>query len=174
MGTSFRPYLPDQELLLPLSLNEWLAEGHMAYFISDVVEELDLNAFYARYEGDCRHKSPFDPRMMLKVLIYAHANGVFSFRKIARKLEKDVAFRVLAADNFLKHRILCDFRKQHLSAFREVFVQVIQIVWEAELIRLGTLVIDGTKVKANASKHKAMSYGWAYARGRSSLVERSG
>ena len=159
MGTSFRPYSPDQELLLPASLNEWLAEGHLAYFISDVVEELDLSAFYARYEGDGRRKSPFDPRMMLKVLIYAYANGVFSSRKIARKLEEDVAFRVLAADNFPRHRTLCDFRKQHLGAFREVFVQVIQIAREAELIRLGTLAIDGTKIKANASKHKAMSYG---------------
>ena len=159
MGTSFRPYSPDQELLLPPSLNEWLAEGHLAYFISDVVEELDLSAFYTRYEGDGRRKSPFDPRMMLKVLIYAYATGTFSSRKIARKLEEDVAFRVLAADNFPRHRTLCDFRKQHLSAFREVFVQVIQIAREAELISLGTLVIDGTKVKANASKHKAMSYG---------------
>ena len=149
MGTSFRPYSPDQELLLPASLNEWLAEGHLAYFISDVVEELDLSAFYARYEGDGRRKSPFDPRMMLKVLIYAYANGVFSSRKIARKLEEDVAFRVLAADNFPRHRTLCDFRKQHLGAFREVFVQVIQIAREAELIRLGTLAIDGTKIKAN-------------------------
>ena len=77
MGTSFRPYSPDQELLLPASLNEWLAEGHLAYFISDVVEERDLSAFYARYEGDGRRKSPFDPRMMLKVLIYAYANSVF-------------------------------------------------------------------------------------------------
>ena len=159
MGTSFRPYSPDQELLLPPSLNEWLAEGHLAYFISDVVEELDLSAFYARYEGDGRRKSPFDPRMILKVLIYAYATGTFSSRKIARKLEEGVAFRVLAADNFSKHRILCDFRKQLLNAFREVFVQVIQIAREAELISLGTLVIDGTKVKANASKHKVMGYG---------------
>ena len=159
MGTSFRLYSPVQELLLPPSLNEWLAEGHLAYFISDVVDELGLGSFYARYEGNGRRKSPFDSRMMLKVLIYAYATGTFSSRKIARKLEEDVAFRVLAADNFPRHRTLCDFRKQHLSAFREVFVQVIQIAREAELISLGTLVIDGTKVKANASKHKAMSYG---------------
>ena len=99
MGPTFRPYSPDQELLLPPSLNEWLPEGHLAYFISDVVEELDLSAFYARYEGSGRRNSPFDPRMMLKVLIYAYATGVFSSRKIARKLEEDVALRVLAAGN---------------------------------------------------------------------------
>lgn len=159
MGTTFRPYSPDQELLLPPSLNEWLPEGHLAYFISDVVDELDLSSFYARYEGDGRRKSPFDPRMMLKVLIYAYATGVFSSRKVARKLEEDVAFRVLAAGNFPKHRTLCDFRKQHLSAFKDVFVQVVQIAREAELIKLGTVAIDGTKIRANASKHKAMSYG---------------
>jgi transposase len=96
----FRPYSPDQELLLYPSLNEWLAEGHLVYFISDVVEELDLSAFYACYEGGGRRKSPFDPRMMLK---RCYATGTFSSRKIARKLEEDVAFRVLAANNFPKH-----------------------------------------------------------------------
>lgn len=159
MGTTFRPYSPGQDLLLPPSLNEWLPDGHLAYFVSDVVEELDLNAFYARFEGNGRRNSPFDPRMMLKVLIYAYATGVFSSRKIARKLEEDVAFRVLAAGNFPKHRTVCDFRKQHLAAFKAVFVQVVRIAREAELITLGTLAIDGTKVRASASKHKAMSYG---------------
>ena len=154
MGTTFRPYSPDQELLLPPSLNEWLPEGHLAYFISDVVEELDLSAFYARYEGSGRRNSPFDPRMMLKVLIYAYATGVFSSRKIARKLEEDVALRVLAAGNFPRHRTICDFRKQHLAAFKAVFIQVVRIAQEAELVTLGTLAIDGTKVRANASKHK--------------------
>ncbi len=159
MGTTYRPYSPEQELLLPPSLNDWLPEGHLAYFISDVVDELDLSEFHARYEGDGRRKSPFNPCMMLKVLIYAYAAGVFSSRKIARKLEEDVAFRVLAAGNFPKHRTLCDFRKQHLNTFKQVFIQVVQIAREAELISLGALAIDGTKVKANASKHKAMSYG---------------
>lgn len=159
MGTTFRPYSPDQELLLPPSLNEWLPDGHLAYFVSDVVEELDLSAFYARYEGNGRRNSPFDPRMMLKVLIYAYATGVFSSRKIARKLEEDVAFRVLAAGNFPKHRTICDFRKHHLVAFKAIFIQVVRIAREAELITLGTLAIDGTKIRANASKHKAMSYG---------------
>ncbi len=96
--------------------------------------------------------------MMLKVLIYAYATGVFSSRKIARKLEEDVALRVLAAGNFPRHRTICDFRKQHLEAFKAVFIQVVRIAQEAELVTLGTLAIDGTKVRACASKHKAMSY----------------
>ena len=158
MPTSYRPYTPDQDLLLQPRLQEWLPEGHLSYFISDVIEELDLSAFYKPYEGDGRRKAPFEPRMMLKVLIYGYATGVFSSRKIARKLEEDVAFRVLAANNFPQHRTLCDFRKRHLSDFKAVFVQVIQIAQQAELISLGMVAIDGTKVRANASKHKAMSY----------------
>jgi transposase len=159
MPTTFKPYAPDQELLLPPSLQEWLPDGHLAYFISDVVDELDLSDFYALYEGDGRRKSPFDPRMMLKVLIYAYASGTFSSRKIARKIEEDVAFRVLAAGNFPKHRTLCDFRKRHLAEFRTLFIQVVQVAREAELVTLGTIAVDGTKIRANASKHKAMSYG---------------
>jgi len=158
MPTSFRPYAPDQELLLQPSLREWLPEGHLAYFINDVVEELELGRFYEPYEGDGRRKAPFEPRMMLKVLLYAYATGVFSSRKIASKLEEDVAFRVLAAGNFPQHRTLCDFRKRHLADFKSVFVQVIRIAQQAGLIRLGTVAVDGTKVRANASKHKAMSY----------------
>jgi len=158
MPTCFRPYMPEQDLLLQPSLREWLPEGHLAYFINDVVEELDLSVFYAPYEGDGRRKAPFEPRMMLKVLIYAYASGVFSSRKIAKKLEEDVAFRVLGADNFPQHRTICDFRQRHLADFKALFAQVIRIAREAQLVRLGTVAIDGTKVRANASKHKAMSY----------------
>ena len=158
MPTTFRPYAPDQDLLLQPRLQEWLPEGHLSYFINDVIEELDLGVFYKPYEGDGRRKAPYEPRMMLKVLIYAYATGVFSSRKIAKKLEEDVAFRVLAADNFPQHRTICDFRKRHLSDFKAVFVQVIRIAQQAGLISLGTVAIDGTKVRANASKHKAMSY----------------
>lgn len=159
MPTSFRPYAPDQDLLLPPSLGDWLPEGHLAYFISDVVEELELAAFYAPYEGDGRRKAPYEPSMMLKTLLYAYSTGVFSSRKIAKKLEEDVAFRVLGANNFPQHRTICDFRKRHLEDFKSIFVQVVQIASGAGLVRLGTVAIDGTKVRANASKHKAMSYG---------------
>lgn len=158
MPTSFRPYAPDQDLLLPPSLRDWLPESHLAYFISEVVEELDLAAFYAPYEGDGRRKSPYEPSMMLKTLLYAYTTGVFSSRKIAKKLEEDVAFRVLGANNFPQHRTICDFRKRHLDDFKSIFVQVVQIASGAGLVRLGTVAIDGTKVRANASKHKAMSY----------------
>ena len=159
MPTSYRPYSPDQGLLLPTSLSEWLPEDHLAYFISDAVEALDLEAFYARYEGDGRRRQPFDPRMMVKVLIYGYTSGVFSSRKMARKLTEDVAFRVLSANNFPAHRTIREFRQLHLAEFSALFVQVVQLAREAGLVKLGRLGIDGTKIKANASKHKAMSYG---------------
>jgi transposase len=158
MPTSYRAYSPDQGLLLPTSLSEWLPEDHLAYFISDAVEAMDLEAFYARYEGDGRRRQPFDPRMMVKVLIYGYASGVFSSRKMARKLTEDVAFRVLSANNFPAHRTIREFRQLHLREFSTLFVQVVQLAREAGLISLGRVGIDGTKIKANASKHKAMSY----------------
>lgn len=131
----------------------------MAFFIADTVAALKLEAFYAPYEGDGRRNQPFDPQMMVTVLLYAYATGTFSSRRIARKLEEDVAYRVLAAGNFPAHRTIADFRQQHLAAFEALFVQVVQIAREAGLVQLGALAVEGTKVKANASKHKAMSYG---------------
>jgi transposase len=157
--TSFLPYEPKQDLLLPPSLGEWLPEGHLAYFVSEVIDQMDLRVFYARYEGDGRRNQPYDPAMMVKVLVYGYASGVFSSRKIARKLYEDVAFRMLAVGNFPAHRTLCDFRAQHLAEFSELFVQVLRIARELGLLKLGVIGLDGTKVKANASKHKAMSYG---------------
>ena len=159
MPTTFLPYQPDQSLLLPASLAEWLPEDHLAYFISDAVEAMDLAAFYVRYEGDGRRRQPFEPRMMVKVLLYAYASGVFSSRKIATKLQEDVAFRVLGANNFPAHRTIREFRRLHLAEFSTLFVQVVRLAREAGLIKLGRLGIDGTKLRANASKHKAMSYG---------------
>jgi len=160
MGTSFRRYDPDQTLLLPPSLRDWLPEDHLAHFISDTVDELDLRTFYEIYDGDGRRNQPFEPVMMLKVLIYAYATGTFSSRKIARRLHEDVALRVLAAGNFPRHRTIAEFRCRHLEDFEDVFVQLVRIAKEAGLVSLGTLAIDGSKVKANASKHKAMSYGY--------------
>ena len=158
MPTSYRPYMPDQGLLLPTSLSEWLPEDHLAYFISDAVDALDLEAFHARYEGDGRRRRPFDPRMMVKVLIYGYASGVFSLRKMARKLQEDVAFRMLCANNYPAHRTIREFRQLHLQEFSALFVQVVRLAREAGLVKLGRVGIDGTKIKANASKHKAMSY----------------
>ena len=159
MSTTFRPYHPTQPFLLPPDPREWLAEGHLAYFVSDTVDALNLQVFYAPYEGDGRRKQPYEPAMMLKVLIYSYATGVFSSRGIARKLYEDVAFRVLSAGNFPAHRTISEFRKRHLGDFEWIFVQVLRIAQEVGMVKLGTVAIDGSKVKANASKHKAMSYG---------------
>ena len=159
MPTTFRRYVPEQSLLLPPSPRDWLPEGHLAYFLSDTVDALDLRAFYEPYEGDGRRNSPYDPRMMVKLLLYGYAMGVFSSRKIAKKLHEDVAFRVLAGENFPAHRTLAEFRQRHLSAFHSLFVQVLDVAREAGLLQMGTVAVDGTKVKASASKRKAMSYG---------------
>ena len=159
MPTNYRTYQPEQSYLLPPSLSDWLPEKHLAYFISEVVNELDLSGFYARHEeSDPRGNQPFDPAMMLKILIYGYATGTFSSRRMARKLEEDVAFRVLAAGNFPEHRTICDFRKDNLNEFIELLKQVVQIAKSSGLVKLGRIAIDGTKVKANASRHKAMSY----------------
>ena len=159
MPTTVRRYVPEQSLLLPPSPRDWLAEGHLAYFLSDTVDALDLKAFYEPYEGDGRRNSPYDPRMMVKLLLYGYATGVFSSRKIAKKLQEDVAFRVLAGENFPAHRTIAEFRQRHLLSFQGLFVQVIEVAREAGLLRMGTVAVDGTKVKASASKRKAMSYG---------------
>jgi len=156
---SYLPYEPQQQSLLPQALQDWLPEGHLAYFVSDAIDGLDLSAFYARYEGGGSRNQPFHPAMMVKVLVYAYATGVFSSRKIARKLHEDVAFRVLAADNFPAHRTISDFRAFHLKELGELFAQVVRLAREMGLVKLGTIAVDGTKLKANASRHKAMSYG---------------
>ena len=158
MPTTFRPCAPDQSFLFPPSPRDWLPEGHLAFFIADTVAALDLRTLYAPYDGDGRRNQPFDPQMMVTVLLYAYAIGTSSSRRIARKLEEDVAYRVLAAGNFPAHRTIAEFLQQHLAAFEALFVQVVQIAREAGLVKLGTLAIDGSKVKASASKHKAMSY----------------
>jgi transposase len=159
MPTSYLPYEPDQDLLLPHSLREWLPQDHLAHYISETVETLDLWEFFRRYEEGASRNQPFHPAMMVKVLVYGYATGVFSSRKIARKLHEDVAFRVLAAGNFPKHRTICDFRALHLKELAGLFMQVVQLARECGFVRLGTIAVDGTKLKANTSKHKAMSYG---------------
>ena len=158
MAISYRSYEPQQEMLLPASLQDWLPKGHLAYFISDTVDALDLKAFYARYAGGGARNQPFHPAMMVKVLVYGYATGVFSSRKIERRLHEDLAFRMLGAGNFPKHRTIRDFRALHLKELSDLFVQVVKLAREMGLVKLGTVAIDGTKLKANASRHKAMSY----------------
>ena len=158
MSTSYIPYHPEQQQLLPSAIQDWLPQGHLAYFINDTVARLDLSAFHARYAAGGPRNQPFHPAMMVKVLVYGYATGVFSSRKIAKKLHEDVAFRVLAAENFPAHRTIREFRALHLSEFTELFAQVVRLAREMGLVKLGTIAVDGTKIKANASRNKAMSY----------------
>ena len=156
----FRPYEPDQSLLLPPNMNDWLPEGHPASFIREVVRKLDLSAIYDAYaDGAKGGKPPCDPRMMTGLLLYAYCKGIRSSRKIEEATYESVPFRVLAADQHPDHDTICDFRKRHLAALSDLFVQVLDICREAGLAKLGHVALDGTKVLANASKHKAMSYG---------------
>jgi transposase len=158
MGKSYRPYYPDEELLLPPSLRDWLPENHLAYFVSDVVDNLNLTAMDEVYGNEKRGQPPYDPQMMTKILVYGYCVGVFSSRRIERRLVEDIAFRVLAADNQPNFRTISDFRKIHLKALESLFEQVLKIALEAGAMKVGRVALDGTKVKANAGKHKAMSY----------------
>jgi len=158
MDKTFRTYSLDQRLLLPPDMREWLPDGELALFLSDVVDELDLSAIYRTYEQDRRGQPPYHPAMMVKLLLYGYCTGVPSSRKIERATYLDVAFRVLAADQHPDHDSIAEFRKRHLDALADVFVQVLRLCQRAGLVTLGHVALDGTKIKANASKHKAMGY----------------
>jgi transposase len=158
MAKTFRPYEPDQMLLMPPSLADWVPEDHLARFVREVVDTLDLTAIEETYSEE-RGYPPYHPRMMVAVLLYAYATGTYSSRKIARRLVEDVAMRFLAAGNQPDFRTVSDFRKRHGGALGALFTQVLRLCRRAGLVKLGQVAIDGTRVKANASKHKAMSYG---------------
>jgi len=158
MAKTYRPYLPNQDFLLPPSLRDWLPEDHLVYFVSDLVDELDLSAIMTVYEDEERGFPPYHPVMLTKVLVYAYCVGIFSSRRIQRRLAEDVGFRVLAAGNQPDFRTIADFRKTHLTALTGFFEQVLRLARELGAPRLGRVALDGSKVKANASKHKAMSY----------------
>ncbi len=159
MGKQFRNCDLNQAYLLPPSLQDWLPEGHLARFVADVVETLDLSEIYAAYEErDGRGLAAYDPRMMVRLLMYGYCQGVASSRRIERATYEDVAFRYLAADQHPDHDTIADFRKEHLANLSQLFVQVLRLCRQAGLVKLGHVALDGTKVKANASKHKAMSY----------------
>jgi len=159
MAKAYRAYLPEQDLLLPPSLRDWLPENHLAHFVSDVVDQLDLSAIESTYETEERGQPPYHPQMMTKILLYGYCVGVFSSRQIQKKLVEDVGFRMLAAGNEPDYRTIADFRKLHLSVLQGLFDQMLQIALPAGTMKLGRVMLDGSKVKANASKHKAMSYG---------------
>lgn len=157
--TNFRRYDKDQLLLLPPDMNAWLPEGDLAYFIMDIVDKLSLAAFYNRYDASRGGQPPYNPHMMVNLLLYSYCVGTVSSRKIEAATYDSIAFRVITADQHPDHDTIAEFRKRHLKALAELFVQVLQICQQAGLVKLGHVALDGTKVRANASKNKAMSYG---------------
>jgi transposase len=156
---TFRAYDPDQVLLISPVLSEWVPDGDLAHFVSDLVETgaLDLSAIYASYVGE-RGFPPYDPRLMVKLLLYGYASGVMSSRKLEAATYRDVAVRMLCADQHPDYRSIARFRARHLDALAGLFVQALRLCRKAKLVGLGTLAVDGTKLRANASRHKAMSY----------------
>lgn len=156
---TYRPYSPEQSFLLPPSPREWLPEGHLAYFVLDLLVELDLGEIEKAIQSkDPRGERPYSPRMMTALLLYGYAVGVFSSRKIETATFDDVAFRVLAAGEHPHFTSINEFRARHRMALAKLFDQILKECMSAGLVKLGHVAIDGTKMKANASKHKAMSY----------------
>lgn len=156
---TFKAYTPEQIYLLPPNMADWLPAGHLAQFISDVVDQLDLTLIYEDYErGGDRGQPPYHPAMMMKLLIYGYCMGRPSSRKLERATWDEVAYRVLSADQHPDHDSIAEFRKRHLKVLSGLFLQVLKLCQKAGLVKLGHVALDGTKVKANASKHKAMSY----------------
>lgn len=156
---TYRPYEPFQELILPPNLQDWLPEGHLARFISDVVDHMDLSAIFAVYERGMRGgQPPYHPVMMTKLLVYGYCTGVRSSRAIERATYEMVPFRMLSGDQQPDHDSIADFRKRHIDAFKGLFAQTVRVAREAGLADLAHVAVDGSKIKANASKHKAMSY----------------
>lgn len=159
MSKRFRTCDLNQVFLFPPSLQDWLPEGHLARFIAEVTNELDLSKIMAAYgRKDGRGMAAYHPAMMVRVLLYGYCRGVVSSRKIERAAYEDVAFRYLAADQHPDHDSIASFRQTHLQSLAELFTQALRLCDKAGLVKLGHVAIDGTKLKANASKHKAMSY----------------
>ena len=157
---SYRPWLPDHPMLLPVDVRRWLPSDHLVWFVLELVERLDVSAIEARIQAkDPRGTQPYDPRMMTALLIYAYAVGVFSSRRIERATYEDVAFRVLTANQHPDHDTIATFRRENLDTVRELFVQVLRLAAAMGLVSFGVLGLDGVKILANASKHHAMSYG---------------
>ncbi len=154
----FKNYQPNQLMFVSTCLGDWLPEDHPVHFISEVVDQLDLSSIYNDYR-DYRAQPPYEPRMMVKILVYAIIKGIHSSRKIEKALYEDVAMRILSANQQPDHWTLSEFRRRHLEALGELFVQTVQLAEKAGLVKLNHVAVDGTKIKANASKHRAMSYG---------------
>lgn len=155
---NFRDYEPDQNLLLPPSLADWLPPNHVAYFIRDVLQQMDLSEFYRDYDSSRGGQPAYEPSMMLGMLILGYSSGLYSSRKIQKATYESIPFRVLSANQHPDHDPIASFRRRHLKAFSTLFLKVLQLCQEARLVKLGHIALDGTKLHANASKHKAMSY----------------
>src|SRR5881409_1988513 len=157
---TYRPWDPERYRHEAHSPDAKLPESDLAFFLLDTVPRLDLRRVYAPYEDETRGAPPFDPAMMVCLLLYAYCVGVFSSRKIALACERNLAFLAIVGTERPDFRTISDFRKQHLEAFKEVFVHVVRLAGEAGLVKLGNVSTDGTKIQGNASRHKAMSYGY--------------
>src|SRR2546429_6739219 len=157
---TYRPWEPQRYRQEAQSPDAKLPEGDVVFFLLDTVPQVDLRRFYAPYEHETRGAPPFDPAMMVCLLLYAYCVGVFSSRKIAQACERNMAFIAIVGQERPDFRTISDFRKLHLEAFRDVFGQVLRVAGEAGLVRLGNVATDGTKMQGNASRHKAMSYGY--------------
>jgi transposase len=159
MHKTFRPWQPEQTTLLPPSPREWLSEDHQVYFLLDLVDELDLSAILIPAQAkDPRGEKGFDPRMLTMLLLYAYCVGTVSSRKIERACYEDLAFRVLTGNQQPDHSRISEFRRRNLHALKGLFIQILRLCQKAGMVSLGHVALDGTKVQANASKHKAMSY----------------
>ena len=159
MSKTYRPWNPNQQYLLAPSAQDWLPGNDLVYFILDVVNELDISAITEKHEQEERGYPPYHPRMMVALLFYAYCRGIFSSRKIMQACEERLTFRVIVGDDIPNWRTISDFRKLHLKELAELFVPTLQLCQKAGLVKLGHIALDSTKVKANASRHKAMSYG---------------
>jgi transposase len=158
MSKTYRAWNPDQDWLLPPSPREWLPDGDLVYFMLDVVRTLDLSAITRKYEKEDRGFPPYHPRMMVTLLLYSYCVGVYSSRRIQKRCERDAAYRVIVGDDVPNFRTISDFRKLHLAELQGLFVEVLKLCAQAGLVKVGLVSLDGAKVKANASRHKAMSY----------------
>jgi len=158
MSKTYRVWDPDQTYLLPPSPRDWLPDGDLVYFMLDVVHAMDLSPITRKYEKEDRGAPPYHPRMMVTLLLYSYCVGVYSSRRIQKRCERDAAYRVIVGDDVPDFRTISDFRKLHLPELQGLFVEVLKLCAAAGLVKVGLVSLDGAKVKANASRHKAMSY----------------
>jgi transposase len=158
MSKQFRPWNPDQAFLFPPSPRDWLPENHLVYFLLDVISQMNLQPILQPYQAEERGQPPYHPTMLTTLLLYGYATGTFSSRRLMSRCETDAAFRVIVGEDIPDFRTISDFRKRHLTALEGLFVEVLKLCAKAGLVKVGRIALDGSKVKANASRHKAMSY----------------